>query len=124
MNELEDLLRRYRPAGPPAELRARAMDVGRPFNGRHAVRDWLLPIATAAAAIIFYALADSVQRQMIEPAADAEGREAAIAALAANLGGDEVARVQAEHVMTLIDQSSGLEPPPALFDRAADAMVP
>jgi hypothetical protein len=121
VDELEDLLRRYRPAGPPPEFREqlttavlraretdpgrpRRTDVGRPFQGRRTVREWLLPAAAAAAAIIFYTLTASVQRQLIE-AYDEQGgvRETAIAELTADLGGDDAARLQAEQVIAAIE---------------------
>jgi hypothetical protein len=113
VDELEDLLRHYRPAGPPPEFReqltaavrrARETDVGRPFQGRPTVREWLLPVAAAAAAIIFYTLTASVQRQLIQPYAEEDGvRETAIAELTANLGGDDAARLQAEQVIATIE---------------------
>jgi hypothetical protein len=63
-----------------------------------------LPLAAAAAAIIFYALTDSVQRQMIEPYGEADVvRQTAISTLAADLGGDVAARVQAEQVIAMIE---------------------
>ena len=97
MDQLETLLRRYRPIGPPPELRDRVI---RP---RLRWREWLLPTAAAAAAVVFYALTDATRRQFVNgPSADA-AREVAVAELTTQLGGDEVARLQAEQVMNEID---------------------
>lgn len=101
MDELENLLKRYRPSGPPRELRDRCL--GAPVDGRHAVREWLLPAAAAAAAIVFYVLASGVQRELLRVDSSNEAREAAIAAMTAELGGDELARMQAERVMNRME---------------------
>lgn len=106
MDQLETLLRRYRPTGPPPELRDRVI---RP---RLRWREWLLPTAAAAAAVMFYALTDATRRQVVNgPSADA-AREVAVAELTAQLGGDEVARLQAEHVMNEIDAMRRADPGP------------
>lgn len=101
MNELEDLWKRYRPSGPPRELRERCLGV--PVDGRRAVREWLLPAAAAAAAVVFYVLASGVQRELLRVEGSDEAREAAIAAMTAELGGDDLARMQAERVMNRIE---------------------
>ena len=99
MDELEEFLKRYQPSGPPGELRDRCLGV----DGRRAVREWLLPAAAAAAAVVFYVLASGVQREVLRMAGSTEAREAAIAAMTAELGGDDLARMQAERVMNLIE---------------------
>jgi len=115
VDELEDLLKRYRPSGPPRELRDRCLEV--PVHGRRAVREWLLPAAAAAAAVVFYVLASGVQRELLRVESDDEAREAAIAAMTADLGGDDLARMQAERVMELMEN----EP---REDRSMLALVP
>ena len=97
--DLEEALRRYRPSGPPRELR----DCCVPVGGGHGHREWLLPAAAAAAAVVFYVLASGVQRDVLQGEGSNEAREAAIAAMATELGGDELARTQAERVMNLME---------------------
>jgi hypothetical protein len=116
--ELEKALRRYRPTGPPGELRTRVLGgesagrssqsdpVGRPFQGRP-WREWLLPAAAAAAAIVFYVLASGVQRDVLRVEGSNDAREAAIAAIAIGLGGDDLARIHAERLMNLIENQPG-----------------
>jgi len=101
VNELEDLLKRYRPSGPPRELRRRSLGV--PVDGRRTVREWLLPAAVAVAAVVFYVLASGVQRGLLRVEGD-EAREAAIAAMTANLGGDDLAHLHAKRVMNMIEK--------------------
>jgi hypothetical protein len=110
--ELEEALRRYRPSGPPAGLRDRALgrdDVGRPFQGRR-WREWLAPAAAAAAAFLLYALTDSAHRRVISATSPADGdRETAIAETAVDLGGDDSARLEAERLITAMG-STGVDP--------------
>ena len=104
--DLEETLRRYRPSGSPAELRDRVLGgepVGRPFQGRH-WRGWLYPIAAAAAAMTFYALTDSTHRRVMLATSPADTeREAAIAEIAVDLGGDDRARLEAERLVRAIE---------------------
>ena len=97
--DLEEALRCYRPSGPPRELRDRCVAV----DDRRAIREWLLPAAAAAAAVLFYVLASGVQREALRAEGNDEARDAAIAAMAAELGGDDLARMQAERVMNLME---------------------
>jgi hypothetical protein len=101
VDELEDLLKRYRPSDPPQELRDRCLGV--PVDRRLAVREWLLPAAAAAAAVVFYVLASGVQRELLRVDGRNEAREAAIATMTAEFGGDDLARIQAERMMNLIE---------------------
>ena len=104
MDELEHLLKRYQPSGPPRELRDRSLGV--PVDGRRAVREWFLPAGAAAAAVVFYVLANGVQRDLLREAGhDNDAREAAITAMTVDLGGDGLARLQAEHVMNLTESA-------------------
>ena len=97
--DLEEALRRYRPSGPPRELRDRCVVA----DGQRSVREWLLPAAAAAAALVFYLLGSGVQREVLRVEASDEGREAAIAAMTNELGGDSLARIQAERVMNVME---------------------
>ena len=97
--DLEAALRRYRPSGPPRGLRERCVAA----DDRRAVPEWLLPAAAAVAALVFYGLASGVQRDLLQVEVGNEAREAAIAAIATDLGGDDLARMQAERVMNLIE---------------------
>jgi hypothetical protein len=55
----DDLLRGYRPAGPPADLRARVIEAVRSPQPS-TLRDWLPAIATAALIALLYAVATSI----------------------------------------------------------------
>jgi hypothetical protein len=112
VDELEDLLKRYRPSGPPAELRGRVLG-GEPVGRRQGRRwrQWFLPAAVAAAAVVFYVLASGVQREMGGVESHEEAREAAIAAMTANLGGDDLARMHAERLMNLMESQPREDPP-------------
>lgn len=109
--DLEKALRRYRPSGPPAELRNRALGrdaVARRLQGRR-WRDWIYPLAGAAAAFVLYALTDSTHRHVLSVTSTADvERETAISELALDLGGDETARLVAERLVTSIE-SAGVD---------------
>ena len=62
MDEFEDLLHRYRPAGPPPELRSRIVDAGRPPSS---VLEWVPAAAALVFAALFYWLAAN-ERQMLD----------------------------------------------------------
>ena len=112
MDEFDQLLRRYRPSGPPEELRDRVLEAGRPFQGRRPAWEWAYPFAAAVAALIFYALTDSVERRVISATSYADlEREAAVVRITVELGGDDVARLQAEHLMRVIESTSRLDGP-------------
>jgi hypothetical protein len=100
MNELEDRLRRYRPTGPPKDLRARVIaTAGRPPQRRWM---WMPSVAAAAAAFTFYVLAASARRDLAgELSRTDPNRDAIIRALAADLGGDEEARQVAARLVEL-----------------------
>ena len=106
--DFEEALRRYRPSGPPAELRDRVLSPDTAGRSRHGRRlaDWLYPLAAAAAAMTFYALTDSTHRRVMSATSPAKAeREAAITQLAADLGGDETARLEAERLMRAIESA-------------------
>jgi hypothetical protein len=106
VDDLEVHLRRYRPAGPPNGLRDRVLSADRPADRRRSVREWLWPLGSAAAALVFYLLANGVQRDLLSSAeSENADRDAAIAALTATLGGDHIARLHAEHVMRLSESA-------------------
>jgi len=81
--------------------------------GRHDVSGQrAYPFAAAAAALIFYALTDSVERRVISATSSADlEREAAVVRITVELGGDDVARLQAEHLMRVIESASRLDGP-------------
>jgi hypothetical protein len=94
--DVESLLRRYEPAGPPSELRARV--VGARGDGRRRAWPW---VAAAAALLIatfgLHVASARLSGTWVEPAVDA--RAQAIADLAEMLGGDEGAKGVAEQVI-------------------------
>jgi hypothetical protein len=124
VDELEDLLKRYRPSGPPAELRGRVLGgepvgrrqgrqsiepVSRPFQGQR-WREWIYPIAAAVAAMTFYALTDSTHRRLNSANSTAdEEHEAAVADMTVHLGGGDAARLEAERLIRATE-SAGVDP--------------
>ena len=100
MDELEERLRRYRPVGPPAGLRARVVAVAQTPARRRLL--WLPSVAAAAAAVVFYVLAASARRDLSDELRPRDPRPEAIArALAAELGGDEASRALAARLIEL-----------------------
>ena len=96
------------------------MDGGRPSQGRRPASEWVYPFAAAAAALIFYALTDSVERRVISATSNADlEREAAVVRMTVELGGDDVARLQAEHLMRVIESTSRLDGPAQIAASAA-----
>ena len=93
-NELDDLLRRYRPLAPPPELRARLV-AAEP----HGARAW--PWAAAAAVLLAATLGLQLARvQMDEASEHVDPREAAeLQVLVEMLGGDERALDEARRMM-------------------------
>lgn len=92
---VENLLKRYRPQGPPDSLRERCLIAS------HEARLW--PWATAAAALLAITLGiqaaagAAMAGAKISPATDPS--VAAVADLAEALGGDAVARRMAEEII-------------------------
>jgi hypothetical protein len=129
MNELEQLLRRYRPSGPPAELRDRITAaagsdgaLGRDGAGRRVVPGWLAPALAAAAMVVFYALAGNLRTQIARQlsAPDDPIRQLMTDELAEVLGNAQVARLEAERLATLVaDDSRPLEIEAPEFDGGA-----
>lgn len=90
-NSVDDLLRRYRPAGPPPELRAQVLDQ------RRVAATW--PWAAAAAAllvttVLLHAQVRSHVAEVYEPPPDP--RRDAVEQLTSMLGGTQEARILAE----------------------------
>jgi hypothetical protein len=105
-DDIEDRLRKYRPSGPPPELRDRVMaGVARPFQGR--VRGWLPAALAASIAIIFHLLASSARADVASRLGDADrAREAMVAELAIQLGDDELARQSAERIIEANEEAT------------------
>lgn len=57
MDDIEDLLKRYRPVGPPNDLRTRLTTPVDAPSGRAAARGWALVAAMLVCATLFYSLA-------------------------------------------------------------------
>jgi hypothetical protein len=109
VEDLEKRLRCYRPAGPPPELRDRVML----WSAREprTLRDWLLTLAAAAAVVLFYVLASHERTEAGALAANtaaAETRQAMLSEIAAALGGDEVARAEAQRLIEQSDEAERL----------------
>jgi hypothetical protein len=117
VEHLEDILHRYRPAGPPPELRDRVV-VPPPRW-----REWIYPIAAAAAAMTFYVLTDSTHRHLVSATSTADADlERAIADLTVDLGGDDTGRLMAERLIRGIE-SAGVDPQ-AQGIAAIEEMIP
>lgn len=120
MDDLERLLKKYRPSAPLRDLRERmiaaaASPVDARPEGRasvrrqfRSVRDWIAPLALAAAALLFYALSGNVRARVAAQTTDGveQARQSIINDLAASLGGDEVARIEAEQIVAVEDRRS------------------
>ena len=116
-DDIEDRLRKYRPSGPPPELRGRVVTgvarpvsgVARPFQGRDRrlfLREWLPAALAASIAIIFHLLASSAHADVASRLGDADrAREAMVNELATQLGGDEFARQTAEQLIETNEQA-------------------
>jgi len=115
VDELEALLARYRPGGPPPELRDRVLgrrsqDAGRLSQGRR-LREWIYPIAAAAAAIWLYALTDSTHRRVVAATSPVDADlEQAIAEMTVDLGGDDSARLLAERLIRAMESPDAETP--------------
>jgi hypothetical protein len=115
MDDFEERLRRYRPVGPPSDLRAGIVAAaGKPASVRWA---WIPSAAAAAAAFAFYVLAASARRDLAADLTKTDPRrEAIIRALAADLGGgDEAGKMAARLIeMNEATEAPGLQPGTAL----------
>lgn len=72
MDDIEEQLRRYRPAGPPSALRARVLDPARQHagerrarRGAHGVREWF-PVAAAMILIVLFSWMTSIERRKVD----------------------------------------------------------
>ena len=116
MDDPEELLRRYRPLGPPPDLRDRiasaaARDVARPFRAAEDVPRWLPAAAAALIAVTFSILANSARRDVAEQLGKGElTRAAVVSELAARLGSGPAAREEAERLVQLDELKSRAEP--------------
>ena len=75
VDEIEDLLSRYRPVGPPPELRARLTSGNRTDHARGSFARWVLVAVMFLSAVLFHALAAREHQRMMTripppPAAD------------------------------------------------------
>jgi hypothetical protein len=64
VDEIEKLLSRYRPVGPPPELRAR-LTCTPGDDARRSIAGWLIVTATLLCAVLFYALAAHEHQRMV-----------------------------------------------------------
>lgn len=88
--EIEDRLRRFKPSGPPPELKQRVIRSGGSDREPRIGLDWLLPAAAALVLAIFSTLAQSARGQVWADAAarSDDTREVLIKTLSDQLGGD------------------------------------
>jgi len=98
---VETHLNRYRPAGPSAALRARVLD-----TARRERRRLMLVLVSALAAAVLIVVVDAAAagaRARVDAAfaASRQARERLVDDLTRQLGGDALARAQAEALMEL-----------------------
>jgi hypothetical protein len=113
--DLETLLRRYRPIGPPSALRARCIERGASEGVKHA---W--PWAAAAAALLVATIGLTTRTARLEApvAGEPDQTARAIEDLAALLGADDVARSTAALIVAEEEARraarAAIEPPPPI----------
>jgi hypothetical protein len=109
MNDIADRLRQFQPARPPSELRGRVVDAARRPQTARGSRwlEWLPAAAAAAAAILFYTLSLASQASLNARFSVADQpRAALISDLATSLGGDDLARRQAEWLVEIDERGT------------------
>ena len=95
--ELDELLRRYRPTGPPPELRARVLEGAAAPRAR--TWPWAASAAALLAATIYLHAAATRIRAEADIIAPANSEAQAVALLSAILGDDAAARAMAEVIV-------------------------
>jgi hypothetical protein len=116
MDDLEDLLRRYRPAGPPRHFRGDLLNTAAGVSRRRTAVEWLPPLGAAAAAAVFYVLTNSIERDLSESLMRSPDQYSeVIAAISEDLGGDDLARWQAERMMARSEDADRVAAPLQIF---------
>ena len=97
MRDIEERIREYRPAGPPAELRAHVID-GAATAARRRARVWLawLPAAAAATLIVVFQYLGARAQRDIDARTDDPAREELVPTMTTAFGGGDVAKQTAE----------------------------
>ena len=102
MDDLERALRRYRPVGPPPELRGQVTT-----RRRSSLVEWLPAVAAAALVVMLYGRSAHARGELMQRiAATQVAREAALNDLAISLGGDVQAHQEAERLSSLGEQTA------------------
>jgi hypothetical protein len=106
-DNFEEHLKRYRPAGPPVEMRGRVLN-RRQTVERSRVREWL-PAAAAAAAIVVFSLMSANARKGLAASMSVvtEQRDRRVAELATALGSGVLAEVEAERLVQADSERAG-----------------
>jgi Tfp pilus assembly ATPase PilU len=104
-DELEGRLRRYRPAGPPDDLRQHVFDPVGPVR-----REWLdwLPAVAAAAAIGLFSLLSAELRSSVESRVfvHVQQQSSRLNQLTTLLGGDMPAQIEAQRLIERDDEQT------------------
>jgi hypothetical protein len=100
--DIEGRLVHYRPAGPPPELRDRVLASVHGMRAASSrLTQWIPAMAAAAAALFFALMAQRAQSDIASRlAGNAPGRAEAVSALTVTLGGTELARAEAERMVS------------------------
>src|SRR5262245_38098657 len=118
MDELETLLNKYRPSDPPSGLREQIVDAARETRVERGpvtqLRQWIAPVALAAAALMFYVLAGHERERIAAQTIDIvdKARSGMVDELTASLGGGDTARLEAERAIAASERAAmadGLE---------------
>ena len=104
--EIEALLRRYQPAGPPPGLRARIVA---PAIEARRTWPWVAAAAALLAATIGLHISTSRLGRQMEPSESIDQRTAALIELEQSLGGGDEARQVAEQVVRQRDLERALQ---------------
>jgi len=112
MNDIEDKLRRFRPGGPPPDLRARviaATQRGKPNR----LLEWVPAAVAAGVAVAFYLLGAGARADADAFFSEAQQqRTALVDQIAGSLGDDPLARQAAEEIVG----AAYVNPPDVLDD--------
>jgi hypothetical protein len=106
-DELETLLSRYQPAGPPEALRDRILRSGG-LDDRSSRPLWLAISALAACVVLFVGGASRAYKGLVRPTMEAAGQERAaqIETTAAMLGGGPLGHEQAVEALVLAESEN------------------
>jgi hypothetical protein len=105
--DFETRLKRYRPAGPPAGLRARVL--GSPASQASWFWIWMPAALSSAAALVLVLLSANAHRDVMAQLAPESAVDAAVNLVTAELGGGDTTRALVARLIELDQQSADAE---------------